>query len=317
MADNVNQSTPLLVIVGQTAGGKERTSLAAAGLLGGEIISCDSMKVYRGMDIGTAKAAPDDRRRVPHHCIDIADPWEVCSAARWLQCADAAIADIAGRGRLPIVSGGTVLYLKGLLYGLFEGPAADEAIRRRLHDEAAGHGTPALHERLSRLDPAAAAKIHPNDLRRTVRALEVLEITGRPISEQQRQFGRIRPHLSPVVVALRRQKEDLYRRIDMRVRRMVDEGFADEVRRLLSAPQALSPEAAQAVGYREMIEHVRGRVSLDETVEAICLSTRQFAKRQMTHLRGLEHKHWLDVAPHEPPEETARRAVEVFRSENA
>ncbi len=297
----------LIVIVGQTASGKEGTSLALAAGRGGEIVSCDSMKVYRGMDIGTAKAPAEVRRRVPHHCVDIADPWEICSAARWLDCANASLASAWARGVLPIVSGGTVLYLKALLYGLFEGPPADPQLRQRLHDEAERVGSAGLHAELAKVDEAAAGRIHPNDLRRIVRALEVYRLTGRPISEQQRQFGQLRPQLHPLVVALRRQKEDLHRRIDLRIDRMVEEGLVDEVSRLLAEPRGLSPEAAQAVGYREIIAFLQGRLTLPAAIDQLRLATRQFAKRQMTHLRGLEHRQWLDVPPGEPAELSAER----------
>lgn len=317
MDESSEKRTRVLVVVGQTGGGKERASLAAAALLDGEIVSCDSMKVYRGMDIGTAKAGAEERRLVRHHCIDIADPWQVCSAAWWLQCADAAIADITARGKLPIFSGGTVLYLKALLYGLFEGPAADLAIRQRLKDEAAARGSTFLHERLATVDAPAAKRIHHNDLRRIVRALEVYELTGQPISARQQQFGQIRTSLNPLVVALRRQKEDLHRRIDLRVQRMIDAGLVDEVRALLARPEGLAPEAAQAVGYREIIDHLQGRLTLQAAIDAIRTNTRQFAKRQMTHLRGLAHRRWLDVSPDESAEETARRIADIYNEDAA
>ena len=301
-----------LVITGQTGSGKERVALAVAERLGGEIISLDSMKVYRGMGVGTAKPSAADRRRVPHHLLDVADPRESFSAARWVELADAALAEIAGRGRVPIVSGGTLLYLKALLYGLFDGPGADAGVRARLRAEAVSAGSAALHERLARVDLAAAQRIHPNDLRRVVRALEVHELTGRPISEQQAQFGRVRPGLDPLLVALRRTRDDLHRRIEQRVDRMVAGGLEAEVRRLLALPGGLSREAAQAVGYREMIDLIQGRLSPGEAVERTARSTRTFARRQMTHLRSLQGLVWLDVAPHEPADETAERLVRLW-----
>lgn len=303
----------ILVITGQTASGKERVALAVAERLNGEIVSLDSMKVYRGMDVGTAKPAAEDRLRVPHHLIDVADPSEGFSTARWVELADAAIDDIAARRRLPIVSGGTILYLKALLYGLFDGPSADLALRQRLEEEAARSGTAALHARLLDIDPAAAGRIHPNDLRRIVRALEVHELTGRPISEQQSQFGRPRADLAPLVVALRRTRDDLNRRIDARVDRMIAAGLEEEVRRLVAAPGGLSREAAQAVGYREMIDVAEGRLPRDDVIAEIRKNTRTFARRQMTHLRSLDGRLWLDVGPNEPPEETTGRIVALWR----
>lgn len=305
--------TSFLVITGQTASGKERVALRVAEQLAGEIISLDSMKVYRGMDIGTASPSAEARRHVRHHLVDVADPADRFSAAQWTERAGAALADISARGRVPIVSGGTILYLKALLYGLFEGPPADPAIRRRIRDEAARAGVPALHARLAEVDPRAADRIHPNDLRRIERALEVHEITGRAISEMQQQFGRLRPGLDPLLVGLRRTREDLRSRIDTRVDRMMAAGFEDEVRRLLARPGGLSREAAQAVGYREMIDLLQGRTSRDEAVELVKKNTRTFARRQMTHLRSVEGLTWLDLAPDELPGRTAERVVELWR----
>jgi len=230
------------------ASGKERLALAVAERLGGEIISADSMKVYRGLDIGTAKPDAEARRRVPHHLVDVAEPTETFSAARWLALADAAIAEVAARGRVPIVSGGTPFYLKALLEGLFEGPAADPDLRRRLAEEARAGGTEALHARLARVDPAAARRIHPNDLRRIVRALEVWEKTGRPISDLQRQWGAGRRRYRPLLVAIRRSPEDLTRRITERARRMLEAGLVDEVRRLVrraGGPMGAEPHSAE------------------------------------------------------------------------
>lgn len=303
-----------LVICGQTASGKGRTSLAVARRLGGEIVSLDSMKVYRGMDIGTAKAAGQDRRAVAHHLLDVVDPWESFSAARWVELAEPAIRDIIARGRVPIVSGGTVLYLKALLFGLFEGPGADPEIRSRLKAEADTTGTAALHRRLGEIDPIAAQRIHPNDLRRIVRALEVYQVTGRPISEQQQQFDRLRPEMQPLVVALRRPRDDLNRRIDERVERMMAAGLEDEVRRLLGHPKGLSREASRAVGYSELIDFVAGRLPGGQVIERIKKNTRTFARRQMTHLRSLTFVQWIDLSPHERPEDVAGRIVARWRS---
>ena len=306
-------ATRLLVVTGQTASGKERIAMAAAERLGGEIISLDSMKVYRGMDVGTAKPSEADRACVPHHLIDVVYPWESFSAGRWCDLAEPAVRAVAARGAVPIVSGGTVLYLKALLYGLFDGPPADTTIRRRLKAEAERTGASALHARLAEVDARAAERIHPNDLRRIVRALEVHEITGRPISALQGQFGRVRPGLAPVVVAVRRTREDLRGRIDERVDRMMASGLEAEVRGLLASRRGVSREAGRAVGYREMIDLVEGRLTRETAVEAIRKNTRTFARRQMTHLRSLEPRQWLDVAPHEPPEEAAVRIVGLWR----
>jgi tRNA dimethylallyltransferase len=303
---------PILIITGQTASGKERLAVAVAASQGGEIVSADSMKVYRGMDIGTAKASADERRAVPHHLLDVADPQETFSTAFWLRLADEAIADIHARGRVPIVSGGTPLYLKALLEGLFEGPAATPAVRERLVAEAEVQGTPALHARLAEVDAAAAARIHPNDLRRIVRALEVWELTGSPISELQKQWGHRRPRYRPLVAAIRRGREDLTRRIQERVRRMAGAGLVEEVRRLAARPGGLARGPRQALGYAEALDYLDGRMAWEETVAAIVAHTRQFARRQMTWLSRFEGVAWLDAAPDTSVETLADQVVELW-----
>jgi tRNA dimethylallyltransferase len=304
---------PILIITGQTASGKERLAVAVAASQGGEIVSADSMKVYRGMDIGTAKASADERRAVPHHLLDVADPHETFSTAFWLRLADEAIADIHARGRVPIVSGGTPLYLKALLEGLFEGPAATPAVRERLVAEAEAQGTPALHARLAEVDAAAAARIHPNDLRRIVRALEVWELTGSPISDLQKQWGSRRPRYRPLVAAIRRGREDLTRRIQERVRRMAEAGLVEEVRRLAARPGGLARGPRQALGYAEALDYLDGRMAWEETVAAIVAHTRQFARRQMTWLSRFEGVAWLDAAPDTSVETLADQMVELWR----
>ena len=307
------QPVPILIITGPTASGKEGLALAAAGRLGGEVLSADSMKVYRGMDIGTAKPSAEDRRRVPHHLLDVADPGETFSTARWLDLAEAAIAEVHGRGRVPIVSGGTPLYLKALLEGLFEGPAADPAVRSRLESEAAARGTGALHARLAEADPAAAARIHPNDLRRVVRALEVWELEGRPISELQTQWGTRRPDYRPLAVAIRRRLSDLDGRIAARVRRMVEAGLLEEVRRLAARPGGLARGPRQALGYAECLAYLNGSMTWDEAVEATIVHTRQFARAQLKWLRRFEGLLWLDAAPETPADELADRAAALWK----
>jgi tRNA dimethylallyltransferase len=180
-----------LVLTGPTGSGKSHLALELAERLGAEIVSMDSMALYRRMDIGTAKPTPDERRRVPHHLIDVLEPWESASVAWWLERAAACCRDITSRGKRPLFVGGTPLYLKALLHGLFDGPPADETIRRRLRDEAAASGAGALHARLAAIDPVSAARLHPNDVRRVIRALEVWELTGRPISDWQTQWKRV------------------------------------------------------------------------------------------------------------------------------
>jgi tRNA dimethylallyltransferase len=303
----------ILVISGQTASGKERLALEVSAQVGGEIISADSMKVYLEMDIGTAKPSAEQRAAAVHHLLDVADPGETFSTAVWARLAEEAIVDIARRGRVPIVSGGTPLYLKALLEGMFEGPAANDAIRERLKAESDVGGTAALHARLAGVDAAAAARIHPNDLRRIVRALEVWELTGTPISELQKQWGTQRPRWRPLVVAVRRQRDDLTRRIEQRVQRMLDAGLVEETQRLVARPGGLAQGPRQALGYAEALEFLDGKLTRDELLPAIVAHTRQFARRQTTWLARFPDVVWLDIAPDAPSEMLADRVVARWR----
>jgi tRNA dimethylallyltransferase len=291
-----------LILTGPTGSGKSRLALDLAERLGAEIVSMDSMALYRRMDIGTAKPTPDERRRVPHHLIDVLDPWESASVAWWLERALACCRDLVRRGKRPLFVGGTPLYLKTLLHGLFDGPPADEAIRRRLSEEAAIHGGESLHARLAAVDPVSAARLHSNDVRRLIRALEVWELTGRPISAWQTQW-KIENRESWIVdrkgddprstihdsrcLWLDPPRAELYVRIDARVERMVAEGLVEEVRALRRLERPPSREAAQALGYKEMFDHLDGRASLEETVRHIQTRSRRFAKRQITWFRHL------------------------------
>jgi len=311
------RAIPILIITGPTASGKERLALAVAEHLGGEIVSADSMKVYRGLDVGTAKPSAEARRAVPHHLLDVADPGETFSAARWLALAEAAIADIRARRRVPVVSGGTPFYLKALLEGLFEGPAADADLRRRLRAEADARGSGYLHARLARVDPEAAGRIHPNDLRRIVRALEVHEKTGRPISDLQRQWGARRGEWRPLVVAIRRGRDDLTRRITDRARRMLAAGLVDEVRGLLRQYGRLAKGPRQALGYAEVLAYLAGDLAEDDLLEAIVAHTRQFARRQVSWLRRFEGVTWLGADPDTPTDGLADRVVALWRAHTA
>jgi tRNA dimethylallyltransferase len=287
-----------LILTGPTASGKSALALELAPRLNAEIVSMDSMTLYRGMDIGTAKPTPEERSKVPHHLIDILDPWESANVAWWLDQAADTCRGVEGRGKRPLFVGGTPFYLKALLFGLFPSPPASGDLRRRLEGEAEQLGREQLHSRLAAIDPVTAARLHPNDLRRVVRALEVWELTGKPISAWQRQgwwhedsSSRTAqpepPDATARCVAVDVPRPILYERINRRVENMFALGWVDEVRRLRALPQPLSREASQALGYREIREHLDGKRDLQETVGLIQMHTRQFAKRQLTWLRHL------------------------------
>jgi tRNA dimethylallyltransferase len=277
---------PLLVILGPTASGKSALAEAVAAAVGGEILSVDSMQVYRGMDVGTAKPTPAERARVRYHGIDLVDPDQTFTTARFVAGADATIAAATA----PLVAtGGTPLYYKALFEGLFDGPPADPTVRQRLQAEPAD----ALHRRLSQVDPTAAARIHANDLKRVVRALEVFELTGRPISSFQTDWADPQPRHPAKWFGLAWDKDVLNRRINARVKTMLAAGWIDEVRGLLDRFGDLSPTAGEATGYRELIDHLRGRRSLDDAAEAIKIATRQLARRQMKWFRRFPQVTWL------------------------
>jgi tRNA dimethylallyltransferase len=299
-------------ILGCTASGKGSVARAVAADVGGQIVSVDSMKVYRRMDIGTAKPSAEARAAIAHHCIDLVEPSEGFSVAEYVRRADAAIAGIHARRCAAIAVGGTSLYLKALTEGLFEGPSAEPELRTELIARAAREGLGVLHAELAAVDADSAARIHPNDEKRIVRALEVWRSTGVRIGELQRQWDSGPRRYDCVLVGLRREKDDQARRINLRVRRMVDAGLREEVAALLEEPAGLSPQAAQAVGYAEVIEHLRGRCTLEEAVEQIKINTRRLARKQRTWHRRFDGVVWLDVRPDEPVDETAGRVRAVM-----
>lgn len=269
------------------------TRLDAAGRRA-EILSVDSMQVYRGMDIGTAKPSLAERSCVPHHLIDVCEPTDQFTVARFVQSADAAIAQAGAAGHTLIAVGGTPLYFKSLFHGMFEGPAADEQIRNRLR----GQSSDQLHAKLAAVDPAAAGRIHANDAKRLIRALEVFEQTGRPISDLQRQWEGAARH-DALWIGISCERDILNRRINARVKGMLAAGWMDEVRGLLKTHGELSPTAAEATGYQELIEVAQGRVTLEDAAEQIKIATRQLARRQMKWFKRFPAVHWLssDAAP--------------------
>jgi tRNA dimethylallyltransferase len=277
-----------LVLTGPTGAGKTELALQLAARLNAEIIAMDSMTLYRGMDVGTAKPTPAERQRAVHHLIDVLEPWESASVAWWLERAAESCRGIEGRGKQVLFVGGTPLYLKALLFGLFAGPGADADLRRRLAEEAAAAGPEQLHARLAQVDPEGAARIHPNDERRLIRALEVHELTGRPISAWQTQWKASAPATNAeAILWLDLPRAELYERIDRRVEAMFAQGLVDEVGRLRSLERPMSREAGQALGYKEVVSFLEGKGSLAETIVQVQTRSRNFAKRQITWFRHL------------------------------
>lgn len=296
MAVTVASVPPAVLIMGPTASGKTGLSLELARRFDCEIVSVDSAQVYRGMDIGSAKPDAQTRARVPHHLIDLLDPTQAYSAARFAVDALAAVADIRARGRIPLLVGGTMLYFRALTHGLSELPAADVRLRRRLEAQAGREGWPALHRRLAELDPVTAARLHPNDQQRIQRALEVIELSGRPMSELLAMGTAPLPPPFVKIVLNPPDRAQLHRRIALRFHQMMQAGFLDEVAALRGRGD-LHPElpALRAVGYRQLWGHLDGRYGLEIAVEKGVAATRQFAKRQLTWLRSEKQDAlWLD-----------------------
>ncbi|MEM6454872.1 MAG: tRNA (adenosine(37)-N6)-dimethylallyltransferase MiaA [Acidobacteriota bacterium] len=285
-----------IVIVGATATGKSDLALALAEALDGEIVNADALQVYRGFDIGTAKPNAAMRARVPHHLIDICAPTEPYSAGRFADEARAAIAAIRARGRWPLVVGGSGLYVRALLEGIRPLPPADAAVRARLDARLADEGLPALHAELTRSDPATAARLAPADRQRILRALEVLETSGRPLSEQLREtpFGVTR--LPAIRLGLTLPRQLLYDRISFRVGRMMHAGWLEEIRRLLRQGVPTDAPAFQAIGYRQLFAHLAGHGTLDAALDDIIRATRRYAKRQRTWFRKEKDIRWLSAA---------------------
>ena len=291
-------------LTGPTASGKTAVGVELALRLEAEVICLDSMTLYRGMNIGTAKPTIAERKGVPHHLIDVIDPSRNASVAEYRALAAEKIGEIESRGNVPLFVGGTPLYLKALLRGLFEGPSADPSIRETLEREALEQGAEALH---ARLDPETAARLHKNDIRRIIRALEVQTLTGESISKRQVEHETPAPPSVPVF-ALARPRRELYDRINLRVDLMFESGLIEEARALLNRADPIASAPAQAVGYREVFDYLEGRITLASAIEQTKSRTRRFAKRQETWFRSLEEIEPVSVAG-EPPEITAERIV--------
>lgn len=285
---------PLLVVVGPTASGKTALAVRLAEELGGEIVSADSVQVYRRFEIGTGKPTTGERARAPHHLVDIVEPLEPMDAARWAALADEAIAEITARGRQPIVCGGTFLWVRALLFGLAAAPPADEAIRARHRERAEREGRAALHAELARVDPALGEKLAANDLVRVSRALEVFELTGVTLSAWQAEHGFREPRYAARLLGIRQPRDEHDRHIEARARAMLAAGWVDEVRTLLDQGFA-GARAMRSVGYRQIAEALESGEPFDQAslYEGIVRATRIFARRQRTWLRD-ESVEWLE-----------------------
>ena len=285
---------PLIIIAGPTGIGKTRVAIEAAERLRGEIVSADSMQIYRFMDIGTAKPTPEERARAPHHLLDIRDPDEAYSVADYVHDADAAIRAMHERGGVPLLVGGTGMYLEKLLYGIFEGPGKDEAFRAEWLNFAEERGNAALHDRLRQVDPAAAQRLHPNDRLRMIRALEVFHLTGAPISAQQVEtLAPEHARYDACFIVLTAERDALYARIDARVDAMIAAGFVAEVAELRRRGYHRELHPMQSLGYKEIGEFLAGERDLASAVTLIKRNTRHYAKRQLTWFRKYADAQWL------------------------
>ncbi len=287
---------PAIFLMGPTASGKTELAMQLVERLPCDIVSVDSAMVYRGMDIGTAKPSAEELARAPHRLIDICEPNEAYSAARFRADALGEMAQIAAAGRIPLLVGGTMLYFRALERGLSPLPEADPALRQRLELEAEELGWETMHRRLAEVDPEAARRIHPNDPQRIQRALEVWELTGRPMTRLQRETsGERLPYRVVKLVRAPADRAELHRRIERRFRQMLELGFEEEVRRLLARGD-LDPEmpSLRAVGYRQMVAYLNGACDRGTMIDQGIAATRQLARRQLTWLRGEGEAHWLD-----------------------
>ena len=278
----------LVVIIGPTGAGKTRLAMQLAERTGGEVVSADSQQVYAGMDIGTGKVTADDRARVPHHVLDVVRPDEEMTAQRFVELADRAIADVAARGKYVIVCGGTGLYVRALLLGLFAGPPASPELRAELTELARRDGTAVLHAELSRVDPVAAAKIDRNDEKRIIRALEVFRMTGEPMSAHQAKHDHkaATPRYAARLVGLSPEREALYRAIDQRVEAMIEAGLEGEVAALRARGYLPPLRSQQAIGYAELHDAAEGRVDRERAIELIKRNSRHYARRQLSWYRA-------------------------------
>ena len=309
-------SITLHILTGPTACDKTEAGFTIAQKIRGEIISADSMLFYRGMDIGTAKPPQGMRELVPHHFIDIVDPWESYSVGKYVDDVESLIDDASSQKRKFLIVGGSPLYIKGLVDGIFNGPEADWNIRRELEELAEKKGSQHVHDILQKIDPDKAGELHPNNLRRIIRAIEVYRITGEPVSVLQERYKQTRKSYLFKIMCITREREDICRRINERVDTMFGKGLVNEVQFLLDNPDGLSKQARQALGYKEVIQYLDGELTLDEAKDMVKLSTRRFAKRQMTWFRSFSDIQWIEAEEHQGPESISGEIITLLKSED-
>ncbi len=302
----------MILILGVTASGKGRLAFDLAEFLGAEIISIDSMKVYRRMDIGTAKPPKEARQRIKYHLIDVVEPSDSFSVGAFMDAASDTVEQIKKGNKKIVAVGGTALYIKSLLYGLFDGAGTDEQVRTQLRKRAEAEGLAKLHNELMKIDSIAAERINPNDAKRIIRALEVHQLTGKPISSFQNQWQQQQIKHNWTIIGLRREKADASSRINKRVKKMISAGLVDEVKSLLDEEKPLSKQASCAIGYTEIIDHLNGQKSLEDAIESIKINSRRLAKSQRTWFKTFRDVHWLDVTEDEMPEQTLDRTRKLL-----
>ncbi|MFP3869286.1 MAG: tRNA (adenosine(37)-N6)-dimethylallyltransferase MiaA [Syntrophobacteria bacterium] len=300
----------VIAVMGPTAVGKSGLALQLAKELDAEVVNADSVQVYRHLEIGTAKPTPAERAEVRHHLLDIVDPAEDFDVGRYNLLARAVIRDLGRRGRPAIVVGGTGLYLKVLFHGLVPGPACNEQVRRRLRSEAGREGCAGLYQRLAQVDAPTAERLHPHDVFRIIRALEVWECTGRPLSELQREHGFQERPFRTLELGLHRPRAELYDRINRRIDAMMARGFLKEVTELLARGYGPHLKSMQSLGYRHLVQHLMDQVPLSEALQAMKRDTRHYAKRQMTWFRRNPEIHWFGPEELESIARIARQFVE-------
>ena len=307
------QKIPLLIIAGPTGIGKTRVAIEVAESLNGEIVGADSMQIYRYMDIGTAKPSPEERERIPHHLLDIRNPDEDFSVAEYVAEATAVIQDIHTRGKLPLLVGGTGLYIEKLLYGIFEGPGRDESFRQEMRALAERSGVSAVHEKLQLCDPVSAVRLHPNDLLRVIRALEVFHVSGLPMSTQQKEATKPVAHYNAMFFVLNAEREFVYQRINTRVELMIAEGFVDEVQDLYRRGYDRELRPMKSLGYKEIGAFLAGESDLPAAVEVMKRNTRRYAKRQLVWFRKYADVRWVTCDLQECAEKTIVSRSEAIR----